>query len=70
MNPEKNRRRLPHAGTVNTTLVQFTSVPLPEDSPEFQERQRLAAQRPIPDYVREMVAEFDRQRTPPPPAAG
>lgn len=52
----------------DTVLIQFASVPLPPDSPEFQERQRRAAERPIPDYVREMVEEFERGRQP--PAAG
>lgn len=53
MKPEKNRRHSPYTGTHNTILVEFTAEWLPHDSPEFQERARRAAERPIPEYLRE-----------------
>ncbi|MBX9626395.1 MAG: hypothetical protein K2X82_21525 [Gemmataceae bacterium] len=49
-------------GDPDTILVQFVSVPVPPDSPEFRERQRLADLRPIPDYLK------GPKPTDPPPA--
>ena len=50
--PKKPRRRSPYTESHNSILVEFTDRGLPHDSPEFQERARQAAQRPIPDYLR------------------
>jgi hypothetical protein len=33
-------------------LVEFVAEMVPHDSPEFQERARQAAKRPIPDYLK------------------
>jgi hypothetical protein len=62
--PKKRRRRKRSSDTlcVDTVLVEFTAVMVPHDSPEFQERARLAAQRPIPDYPKE---EPRREEQPP-----
>lgn len=65
MKPKKNRRHSPYTGTHNTVLVEFTAEWLSPDSPEFQERARLAAQRPIPDYLKDTPKPGDQA---PPPA--
>ena len=36
----------------NVILVEFVAQMVPHDSPEFQERARRAAERPIPDYLK------------------
>jgi len=38
----------------NVVLVEFVAEMMPHDSPEFRERQRLVAKRPIPDYLKGM----------------
>jgi hypothetical protein len=50
--PDKKRRRSPDTGSVDTILVEFVAEMVPHDSPEFRERAKLAAARPIPDYLK------------------
>ncbi len=55
-----------HAGDTrgdDVILVEFVAEMVPHDSPEFQERARRAAERPIPDYLKEQPKPGD---TPPP----
>jgi hypothetical protein len=53
MKPEKKRKHSPYTRSHNTILVEFTAEMVPHDSPEFRERARQAAERPIPDYLRQ-----------------
>ena len=48
----RERERSPDTCSVDTILVEFIATLVPHDSPEFQERQRLALQRPIPEYLK------------------
>ena len=48
----RERKRSPYTCSVDTVLVEITAKMVPHDSPEFRERQRLAAQRPVPDYLK------------------
>lgn len=36
----------------NVILVEFVAKMVPHDSPDFQERQRVVANRPVPDYLK------------------
>lgn len=52
--PDRGPHHSDDTGGHDVILVEFTAEWIPHDSPEFQERARLAAQRPIPDYLKDM----------------